>query len=51
MGARGNYIYWENVYLHEILKKKASFSCIFKCFTDVSREFQQSQEKCKKLEG
>ena len=46
---RGAYISWENVYLHEILQKMTPFSCIFKCFTDVSREFQQPQKNVKKL--
>ena len=45
----GAYISWENVYLHEILQKMTPFSCIFKCFTDVSREFQQPQKNVKKL--
>ena len=34
-GLRCNYIYWENVYLHEILKKKPRF----RVFLNVSRMF------------
>ena len=34
-GLRYNYIYWENVYLHEILKKKPRF----RVFLNVSRMF------------
>ena len=32
--ARRTYIYWENVYLHEILLKMTPFSCNFECSTE-----------------
>ena len=37
-GLRCNYIYWENVYLHEILKKKPRF----RVFLNVSRMFHEN---------
>ena len=39
------------MYIYTKFLKKSLVFVYFKCFTDVSREFQQSQEKCKKIEG
>ena len=45
--ARRTYIYWENVYLHEIHLKMTPFSCNF----ESSTEFFGFPKKCKKIGG